>query len=289
MFGFGVRPEMDALGKRRSNRITFNNDEVEQTLNQLLASMDGLVANKGMVVLAATNRCARSAPCLSRRSQAARVVSLVARKRSAPSLVARKRSVPSLVALKRSERRAATARDSERRLASDWPRRDRSYRRTNPVATCSNALIEETTLEPSAVVTPPLDRRASSLRRASTHSRPRAPGPPSFFVSCLLLSFFSFLWSSSSSSFLAGTRSSTRRSCGRGASTASCASSCRTRAAGATSSRCTCGGSSSSTSRAARPTRAASRSRCAVDGEGGGTRAAHYYSIRNGVWVTARS
>ena len=75
MFGFGVRPEMDALGKRRSNRITFNNDEVEQTLNQLLASMDGLVANKGMVVLAATNRCARSAPCLSRRSQAERAVS----------------------------------------------------------------------------------------------------------------------------------------------------------------------------------------------------------------------
>jgi len=48
--------EIDALGKQRSQGFTFNNDEVEQTLNQLLASMDGVVGNKNVLVVAATNR-----------------------------------------------------------------------------------------------------------------------------------------------------------------------------------------------------------------------------------------
>ena len=49
--------EIDAVGQRRSGTTTFvSNDEREQTLNQLLAEMDGFEANSGVVVLAATNR-----------------------------------------------------------------------------------------------------------------------------------------------------------------------------------------------------------------------------------------
>lgn len=49
--------ELDTLGKQRSLRLGGSNDEVEQTLNQLLACMDGLDSNKsGVIVIAATNR-----------------------------------------------------------------------------------------------------------------------------------------------------------------------------------------------------------------------------------------
>ncbi|MDR2932474.1 MAG: ATP-dependent zinc metalloprotease FtsH [Oscillospiraceae bacterium] len=47
--------EIDAIGKSRDNQIG-GNDEREQTLNQLLAEMDGFDSSKGIVVLAATNR-----------------------------------------------------------------------------------------------------------------------------------------------------------------------------------------------------------------------------------------
>ncbi len=47
--------EIDAIGKSRDNQMS-NNDEREQTLNQLLAEMDGFDGTKGIVVLAATNR-----------------------------------------------------------------------------------------------------------------------------------------------------------------------------------------------------------------------------------------
>ena len=47
--------EIDAIGKSRDNQMG-NNDEREQTLNQLLAEMDGFDGSKGVVVLAATNR-----------------------------------------------------------------------------------------------------------------------------------------------------------------------------------------------------------------------------------------
>ncbi len=47
--------EIDAIGKSRDNQIG-GNDEREQTLNQLLAEMDGFDTSKGIVVLAATNR-----------------------------------------------------------------------------------------------------------------------------------------------------------------------------------------------------------------------------------------
>lgn len=47
--------EIDAIGKRRDNQLG-GNDEREQTLNQLLAEMDGFDTSKGIVVLAATNR-----------------------------------------------------------------------------------------------------------------------------------------------------------------------------------------------------------------------------------------
>ncbi|MDL2214097.1 ATP-dependent zinc metalloprotease FtsH [Clostridia bacterium OttesenSCG-928-O13] len=47
--------EIDAIGKSRDNQMG-SNDEREQTLNQLLAEMDGFDGDKGIVVLAATNR-----------------------------------------------------------------------------------------------------------------------------------------------------------------------------------------------------------------------------------------
>ncbi len=48
--------EIDTIGKKRDNGITGSNDEREQTLNQLLAEMDGFDGRKGVVILAATNR-----------------------------------------------------------------------------------------------------------------------------------------------------------------------------------------------------------------------------------------
>ena len=48
--------EIDAIGKRRDSRYGGGNDEREQTLNQLLAEMDGFDTSKGLLVLAATNR-----------------------------------------------------------------------------------------------------------------------------------------------------------------------------------------------------------------------------------------
>ena len=47
--------EIDAIGKSRDNGMG-SNDEREQTLNQLLAEMDGFDSSKGVVILAATNR-----------------------------------------------------------------------------------------------------------------------------------------------------------------------------------------------------------------------------------------
>ena len=47
--------EIDAIGKSRDTQLG-SNDEREQTLNQLLAEMDGFESNKGLVLLAATNR-----------------------------------------------------------------------------------------------------------------------------------------------------------------------------------------------------------------------------------------
>ena len=47
--------EIDAIGKSRDNAMG-SNDEREQTLNQLLAEMDGFDTNKGLLLLAATNR-----------------------------------------------------------------------------------------------------------------------------------------------------------------------------------------------------------------------------------------
>ena len=49
--------EIDAIGKSRDSALGGGgNDEREQTLNQLLAEMDGFDTNKGLLVLAATNR-----------------------------------------------------------------------------------------------------------------------------------------------------------------------------------------------------------------------------------------
>jgi cell division protease FtsH len=48
--------EIDAVGKQRGTGINMGNDEREQTLNQILAEMDGFTQNEGVLVIAATNR-----------------------------------------------------------------------------------------------------------------------------------------------------------------------------------------------------------------------------------------
>ena len=48
--------EIDAIGKSRDSRYGGGNDEREQTLNQLLAEMDGFDTSSGLLILAATNR-----------------------------------------------------------------------------------------------------------------------------------------------------------------------------------------------------------------------------------------
>lgn len=48
--------EIDTIGKKRESGVMGGNDEREQTLNQLLAEMDGFDGTKGIVILAATNR-----------------------------------------------------------------------------------------------------------------------------------------------------------------------------------------------------------------------------------------
>ena len=48
--------EIDAVGRQRGAGINMANDEREQTLNQLLAEMDGFADNEGILIMAATNR-----------------------------------------------------------------------------------------------------------------------------------------------------------------------------------------------------------------------------------------
>ena len=48
--------ELDAIGKARGVSMLTSNDEREQTLNQLLAEMDGFDPNQGVIIMAATNR-----------------------------------------------------------------------------------------------------------------------------------------------------------------------------------------------------------------------------------------
>ena len=58
--------EIDALGKSRVNGFGGGNDEREQTLNQLLVEMDGFDNEKGLIILAATNRADILDPALLR-------------------------------------------------------------------------------------------------------------------------------------------------------------------------------------------------------------------------------
>ena len=58
--------EIDAIGKKRDTGGYGGNDEREQTLNQLLAEMDGFDSSKGVVLLAATNRPESLDPALTR-------------------------------------------------------------------------------------------------------------------------------------------------------------------------------------------------------------------------------
>ncbi len=58
--------EVDTIGKKRDGGGLSGNDEREQTLNQLLAEMDGFDGSKGIVLLAATNRPDSLDPALTR-------------------------------------------------------------------------------------------------------------------------------------------------------------------------------------------------------------------------------
>ena len=67
--------ELDAIGKQRSLRLGGGSDEVEQTLNQMLACMDGLdSSNNGVVVMGATNRYEILDPALTRPGRFDRIV-----------------------------------------------------------------------------------------------------------------------------------------------------------------------------------------------------------------------
>lgn len=72
--------ELDALGKSRDTGNNFlasrGNDEAEQTLNQLLACMDGLDSTRRVCVLAATNRKEVLDPALIRPGRFDRIVTL---------------------------------------------------------------------------------------------------------------------------------------------------------------------------------------------------------------------
>ena len=58
--------EIDAIGQKRNSGAYGGNDEREQTLNQLLAEMDGFDSSRGVVLLAATNRPESLDPALTR-------------------------------------------------------------------------------------------------------------------------------------------------------------------------------------------------------------------------------
>ena len=58
--------ELDALGKTRTGAVVGGHDEREQTLNQLLVEMDGFDTNRGVIIMAATNRPETLDPALMR-------------------------------------------------------------------------------------------------------------------------------------------------------------------------------------------------------------------------------
>lgn len=78
--------ELDALGKARGMSVMGGNDEREQTLNQLLVEMDGFDTNKGVIIMAATNRPEILDPALLRPGRFDRLVAI-----DRPDLIGRKK------------------------------------------------------------------------------------------------------------------------------------------------------------------------------------------------------
>ncbi len=66
--------ELDALGKSRGGNLVGSHDEREQTLNQLLVEMDGFDSNRGVIIMAATNRPETLDPALLRAGRFDRTV-----------------------------------------------------------------------------------------------------------------------------------------------------------------------------------------------------------------------
>jgi cell division protease FtsH len=66
--------ELDALGKARGANVIGGHDEREQTLNQLLVEMDGFDSNRGVIIMAATNRPETLDPALLRAGRFDRTV-----------------------------------------------------------------------------------------------------------------------------------------------------------------------------------------------------------------------
>ena len=107
--------EIDALGARRDHSGFGGSDEREQTLNQLLAEMDGFEDSAGVVVLAATNRPDALDPALRRPGRFDRevIVPLPGRAERAAILASHARGKD----LRRSARSATPA----RRATPRWP------------------------------------------------------------------------------------------------------------------------------------------------------------------------
>ena len=168
--------EIDAIGKTRDTRFG-GNDEREQTLNQLLAEMDGFDPGKGIIVLAATNRpevldhaspsTARTSRAASPRSRSTPATSSSARmstsrrSRSRPP-AASARTLPTSSTRRRYAPCARAASSSRRRICS--PRSSSSSRAARRRTACS----------------PSLKRSSSPTTRSATRWSPtgrRTPSP----------------------------------------------------------------------------------------------------------------
>ena len=189
--------ELDALGKQRAMRMA-GNDEVEQTLNQMLACMDGLETKKGVVVMAATNRYEILDQALTRPGRFDRLVrSLVD---TAPWPAARAPAPPrppgGSQGPGRSDAVRSTATPPEsavwpQELAFGWPRAEEDAAPACPPTRCASTCPTKTAASPSSRCTrascastrtcgcrSSRPRRAASRAPSSLRCATRRPSAP---------------------------------------------------------------------------------------------------------------